>query len=773
MEIDNSKKQDNITENILKDEGNPNKEPSTQPIEIVDETSHLDNSQEAPELEMREEVNASPIQGDSDLQIIETDVSTNDLSLDEPIQSTEEMKKIILTQGQLKLLATSELYVFRQTVIGAFVRVNIPGLPSNYSDRVFIDQIIDIIEPLSFQHLWIDRHYRLRFLGDFEIENIVSLKANHDSDVRPWFDCMEAKGEIIPTLRFVRQKANEIQTQLDTLSAKQTLKELDKQKITFTRSNLSQIALNPSTLRSLSKLGFERFRQVVVGCFVCMTAIRKNKPKDCQYHIVRVLDCVEGPRNYKIKNVARVNYQLVLPFYGRYIINWMKSFTTVTEQGFRNWIEDMKAWDEKLPTLDDIQNKAAELQLALNEAENLPSMMELERIQKDEEEKAKRAKLPVKTAKDLENCVLIREYLQKLSNFEDSEPLVKLLTGCFVRLTSSGGSETGFELDKIMSVKLNEQKKNRPADIVLELKFMGTVSLSALIRLVSSTKINEKEFKEWVKKNENDEDDPLPINEFVSEKYAELTKVLGIPPQPYKSESLPVNGSNVSNSVSKIKNDETNNNSINKSDEVITREPFSLQTKDGKLTTINFRKCLMSKNKIFDMMSWDKETLARVVKGFYVRIGARRPEKSSEHQFYVDQITGVSWGGTPYRNSKNLFNRPEQREMSFLGRQTKVQKQVVSSVLTTPGMGQHLWNDSQSDQPRFTPIVQQPTSNNKPTPLLHYFNTPRVEENNNNWKKQTASFISSSASKIQALSDLKPERESWRQHFSSNEFDVK
>ena len=99
-----------------------------------------------------------------------------------------------------------------------------------------------------------------------------------------------------------------------------------------------------------------------------------------------------------------------------------------------------------MPSLDDIQNKAAELQLALNESENLPSMIELERIQKDEEEKAKRAKLPVKTAKDLENCVLIREYLQKLSNFEDSEPLVKLLTGCFVRLTSSGGSETGFEV---------------------------------------------------------------------------------------------------------------------------------------------------------------------------------------------------------------------------------------------------------------------------------------------------------------------------------------
>nr|CAD2183560.1 unnamed protein product [Meloidogyne enterolobii] len=196
-----------------------------------------------------------------------------------------------------------------------------------------------------------------------------------------------------------------------------------------------------------------------------MTSIRKNKPKDCQYHIVRVLDCVEWPRNYKIKNVARFNYQLVVPFYGRYIINWMKSFSTVTEQGFRNWIEVMKAWDEKLSTLDDIQNKAAELQLALKKKLNVL------------------------------NCLLSQQKIWKIVFY-----LMKLC------------------------VKLNEQKKNRPADIVLELKFMG-VSLSALIRLVSSTKINEKEFKEWVKKNENDEDDPLPINEFVSEKYAELTKI--------------------------------------------------------------------------------------------------------------------------------------------------------------------------------------------------------------------------------------------------------
>ena len=64
---------------------------------------------------------------------------------------------------------------------------------------------------------------------------------------------------------------------MDALSAKQSSKDGEKQKLSLTRSNLAQIALNPSTLRSLSKLGFERFRHVVVGCFVCMPAIRKNK----------------------------------------------------------------------------------------------------------------------------------------------------------------------------------------------------------------------------------------------------------------------------------------------------------------------------------------------------------------------------------------------------------------------------------------------------------------------------------------------------------------
>ncbi|CAK5128488.1 unnamed protein product [Meloidogyne enterolobii] len=39
----------------------------------------------------------------------------------------------------------------------------------------------------------------------------------------------------------------------------------------------------------------------------------------------------------------------------------------------------------------------------------------------------------------------------------------------------------------------------------------------------------------------------------------------------------------------------------------------------------------------------------------------------SKNREYINAVSKF------YRNSKNLFNRPEQREMSFLGRQTKVQ----------------------------------------------------------------------------------------------------
>ncbi|KAF7633025.1 hypothetical protein Mgra_00007606 [Meloidogyne graminicola] len=854
MEVEkNSESKNNIIEIIPTVEGDPNeKEPSSsQQNEVGDEIIHI----EAPELEMREEVNASPtIQEGTDIQIIKN-IEKDNISLDQPIQSTVELKKIVLTQGQLKLLATTDPSTFRNIVIGCFVRVHIPGLPLSYSDRVFTDQIVDITEPLSYQHLWIDRRFRLRFLGDFELENIVGLQIQDDVDLRSWFDCMEAKynmngcclsrkyiliyyqGESTPSLGFVSQKSAELKSKLEELSSKQ--KELAK-KPTFTRSNLAQIALNPSTLRSLAKLGFERFSQVVKGCFVLMPAIRKNKPNDCQYHIVRVIDCVEGHRDYKIKNMTKINFHLVLPFYGRYKIKWMKNFSTVTEQGFRNWIEDMHSWDEKLPTLDEIQNKAAELQLALTEAERLPSIIELEKKVKDEEEKAKRAKLPVSSAKDLEPCFITREQLQKLSNIEYSDALVKLLIGCFVRLTSSGGSETGFELDKIMNAKLNEQRKNRQADILLELKFMGTVSLTALNLLVSTTKPNEKEFKEWAKKNEGDEEDPLPLNEFVTAKSSELIKILGNSKESVQSnQSSNISNGSISIPDGKIKKEvtELNKNLLHKSSESTSKELFFLQTKDGKLTAVNFRKCLISMNKIFDMMSWDKETLARVIKGFFIRIGERRPEKSSKLQFYVDQITGVSWGGTPYKirgnvltdlrlhlknlnvktlqqlyrtsgdgfnddslmifgedmknwrrelptlnfidsknreyinavskyykfDSKSLFTRKDPREMSFLGgRPQQLLKQVVSSVRTTPGMGQS-WKESPLD-PKFTPIF--PSS--KPVPLLN-FNNPRTDEGT--WKQQTTSTVSSNVNKIHQLNDFRLERESWNQNFTSNDFD--
>ncbi|KAF7626127.1 hypothetical protein Mgra_00009705 [Meloidogyne graminicola] len=842
MEVEkNSESKNNIIEIIPMIEGDPNKkEPSSsQQNEVGDEIIHI----EAPELEMREEVNASPtIQEGTDIQLLPQiikNIEKDDISLDQPIQSTVELKKIVLTQGQLKLLATTDPSTFRNIVIGCFVRVHIPGLPLSYSDRT--DQIVDITEPLSYQHLWIDRRFRLRFLGDFELENILISALG-----------FSVLGESTPSLGFVSQKSAELKSKLEELSSKQ--KEVAK-KPTLTRSNLAQIALNPSTLRSLAKLGFERFSQVVKGCFVLMPAIRKNKPNDCQYHIVRVIDCIEGHRDYKIKNMTKINFHLVLPFYGRYKIKWMKNFSTVTEQGFRNWIEDMHSWDEKLPTLDEIQNKAAELQLALTEAERLPSIIELEKKVKDEEEKAKRAKLPVSSAKDLEPCFITREQLQKLSNIEYSDALVKLLIGCFVRLTSSGGSETGFELDKIMNAKLNEQRKNRQADILLELKFMGTVSLTALNLLVSTTKPNEKEFKEWAKKNEGDEEDPLPLNEFVTAKSSELIKILGNSKESVQSNQVAFSNisSNISNgSISipdeKLKKEvvELNKNLLHKSSESTSKELYFLQTKDGKLTAVNFRKCLISMNKIFDMMSWDKETLAR----------ERRPEKSSKHQFYVDQITGVSWGGTPYKirgnvltdlrlhlknlnvktlqqlyrtsgdgfnddslmifgedmknwrrelptlnfidsknreyinavskyykfDSKSLFTRKDPREMSFLGgrpQQLLIFFQilfnytenkddspklnpVVSSVRTTPGMGQS-WKESPLD-PKFTPIF--PSS--KPVPLLN-FNNPRTDEGT--WKQQTTSTVSSNVNKIHQLNDFRLERESWNQNFTSNDFD--
>jgi hypothetical protein len=71
MDVDkNSDKQNNIIGDGLIIEGDPNNmEPSNQPNEVGEENSNLENFQEAPELEMREEVNASPLQDENDLQV--------------------------------------------------------------------------------------------------------------------------------------------------------------------------------------------------------------------------------------------------------------------------------------------------------------------------------------------------------------------------------------------------------------------------------------------------------------------------------------------------------------------------------------------------------------------------------------------------------------------------------------------------------------------------------------------------------------------------------
>ena len=111
----------------------------------------------------------------------------------------------------------------------------------------------------------------------------------------------------------------------------------------------------------MAKLDFDRFRQTVEGCFVCIQAIRKDKanyliflqlikkfffePPNCQYHICPIKKCIRSGKEYRIKNVAVVDYQLVLPYYGKYNLNWFRDdFSIVNEDGFRLWIEDMNFW---------------------------------------------------------------------------------------------------------------------------------------------------------------------------------------------------------------------------------------------------------------------------------------------------------------------------------------------------------------------------------------------------------------------------------------------
>jgi hypothetical protein len=61
-----------------------------------------------------------------------------------------------------------------------------------------------------------------------------------------------------------------------------------------------------------------------------------------------------------------------------------------------------------------------------------------------------------------------------------------------------------LQLDQILGVEIKE-KKGGQTDKVLELKYAGTISLTALIYIVSPQKLSEQGFKEFVKKIQAEE----------------------------------------------------------------------------------------------------------------------------------------------------------------------------------------------------------------------------------------------------------------------------
>lgn len=89
---------------------------------------------------------------------------------------------------------------------------------------------------------------------------------------------------------------------------------------------------------------------------------------------------------------------------------------------------------DPIPTLDEIRSKAAELQLAYINAASKISFQEGEKYLMDKQEHTEKMKLPVQLAKDLEQCLLTRQQLQKLTNISDIKFLSDTMTGCFVRL---------------------------------------------------------------------------------------------------------------------------------------------------------------------------------------------------------------------------------------------------------------------------------------------------------------------------------------------------
>uniref|UniRef100_A0A183BKM8 Receptor-mediated endocytosis protein 6 n=1 Tax=Globodera pallida TaxID=36090 RepID=A0A183BKM8_GLOPA len=266
-----------------------------------------DEYMEDDELQLVDQHNADSHEGTAEPKDVpqKVDEQQNSGAIDEDpakhIQTPEEMKRLILSQGQLKRLQTLDFDQFHEAVVGFYVRVNYQGLPSKFSTTIFIDQIVDVLEAESFQHLWLKRRLRLRRLGDYSLDKVLpSQNVKNDQDIVSWFSFIEAKEEIAPTIGFVHQKENDLAQASKILDQTESVRKEEKVAQPIKKDNLMQIALSPTMLRLLAKLDFERFRDTVVGCFVFMPCISKDKPTECQYHVIEVKNVIHGPREYKV-----------------------------------------------------------------------------------------------------------------------------------------------------------------------------------------------------------------------------------------------------------------------------------------------------------------------------------------------------------------------------------------------------------------------------------------------------------------------------------------
>lgn len=74
------------------------------------------------------------------------------------LQTHEEMRRLILTQAQLKRLQSLDYDLFREAVVGFYVRVNVAGLPSKTCASIFVIlSTYTIIFTFIFKHMFKDR----------------------------------------------------------------------------------------------------------------------------------------------------------------------------------------------------------------------------------------------------------------------------------------------------------------------------------------------------------------------------------------------------------------------------------------------------------------------------------------------------------------------------------------------------------------------------------------------------------------------------------------